>query len=221
MDKLGLDWDCEPTRPQTPSSSSWFPRSSSEARPSSEEFGRTARAYPPLSMWPPGSGLNCSAAFCTSGGFRPGHQDKHLLKRSLSENPRVMRAWPVYDGLQSPHPWGVVLAWQGSQTPPCSRGSRHSVASGPYAGKSYACCGHINMTLLRSRLSFLKGLAPSATTRAGFSGSSREPPAGALGALRVTVRASLLGIPKMNQVSSWKSKLLKNAYKSLNSLVTL
>ncbi len=34
---------------------------------------------------------------------------------------------------------------------------------------------------LRSRLSFLKGLAPSATTRPGLSGSSSGPPAGALG----------------------------------------
>ncbi len=44
-------------------------------------------------------------------------------------------------------------------------------------------------------LSFLKGLAPSAAIRAGFSSSSREPPAGTLGDLRVTVRASLPGTP--------------------------
>ncbi len=58
---------------------------------------------------------------------------------------------------------------------------------------SCTCCGRMSMTSLRSRLSFLKGLAPSAATRAGFSGSSREPPAGTLGDLRVTVRASPLG----------------------------
>ncbi len=56
---------------------------------------------------------------------------------------------------------------------------------------SCAYCGRMSMTSLRSRLSFLKGLAPSTATRAGFSGSSRGPPASALGDLRVTVRASL------------------------------
>ncbi len=91
-------------------------------------------------MWIPDSGLNCSTAFCASGGFRLGHQAEHLLKRTLIESPRVMRAWPVYDGVQSPHPWGVRLARQGSRTPPCSRGSYHSVASGPYAGKSGEVC---------------------------------------------------------------------------------
>ncbi len=48
---------------------------------------------------------------------------------------------------------------QGSRTPPCSRGSRHSVASGPYAGKSgevfinpaYATCtrGHQQLSAVR------------------------------------------------------------------------
>ncbi len=45
---------------------------------------------------------------------------------------------------------------------------------------------------LRSRLSFLKGFAPSAATCARFSGSSIEPPAGALGDLRVTIRVNTL-----------------------------
>ncbi len=40
---------------------------------------------------------------------------------------------------------------------------------------SCAYCGRMSMTSLRSRLSFLKGLAPSTATRAGFSGSSRGP----------------------------------------------
>ncbi len=44
------------------------------------------------------------------------------------------------------------------------------------------------MISLRSRLSFLKGLAPATATRAGLSGSSRGPPADALGDLRVRVR---------------------------------
>ena len=53
-------------------------------------------------------------------------------------------------------------------------------------------CGRMSMASLRSRLSLLKGSAadPSVATRPGFSGSSRGPPAGALGDLRVTVRAS-------------------------------
>ncbi len=45
-------------------------------------------------------------------------------------------------------------------------------------------------------------LAPSAATRARFSGSSREPPAGALGDLRVTVRASPPGTPPRTSYSS-------------------
>ncbi len=47
------------------------------------------------------------------------------------------------------------------------------------------------MAALRSRLSLLTGMggAPSVTTHAGFSATSREPSASALGDLRVTVRA--------------------------------
>ncbi len=59
-----------------------------------------------------------------------------------------------------------------------------------FVDDSCTCCGHMSMTSLRSRLSFLKGLAPSTATRTGLSGSSRGPPADALGDLRVTVRAS-------------------------------
>ncbi len=66
-------------------------------------------------------------------------------------------------------------------------------ADDAFMNDSCTCCGRMSMTSLRSHLSFLKGLAPSAATRAGFSGSSREPPAGTLGDLRVTVRASPLG----------------------------
>ncbi len=69
---------------------------------------------------------------------------------------------------------------------------------------SCACCGRMSMTLLRSRLSFLKGLALSAATCAGLSGSSRGLPAGALGDLRVTVRASPLGTsPRTSYSSRW------------------
>ncbi len=63
-------------------------------------------------------------------------------------------------------------------------------AEDAFVDDSCACCGRMSMTSLRSRLFFLKGLAPSAATRAGFFDSSREPPAGTLGYLRVTVRAS-------------------------------
>ncbi len=71
-----------------------------------------------------------------------------------------------------------------------------------FVDDSCACCGRMSMTSLRSRLSFLKGLAPSAATRAGFSGSSREPPAGTLGDLRVTVRASPPGMSPRTSYSS-------------------
>ncbi len=67
---------------------------------------------------------------------------------------------------------------------------------------SCACCGCMSMTSLRSRLSFFKGLAPSATARVGLSGSSRGPPAGALGDLRVTVRASPPGTSPRTSYSS-------------------
>ncbi len=65
-----------------------------------------------------------------------------------------------------------------------------------------AYCGRMSMLSLRSRLSFLKGLAPSAATRDGLSGSSRGSPAGALGDLRVTVRASPLGTSPRTSYSS-------------------
>ncbi len=71
-----------------------------------------------------------------------------------------------------------------------------------FVDDSCACCGRMSMTSLWSRLSFLKGLAPSADTHARFSGSSREPPAGALGDLRVTVRASPPGMPPRTSYSS-------------------
>ncbi len=60
----------------------------------------------------------------------------------------------------------------------------------------------MSMISLRSRLSFMKGLAPSAATRADLSGSSRGSPADALGDLRVTVRASPLGTPPRTSYSS-------------------
>ncbi len=61
--------------------------------------------------------------------------------------------------------------------------------------------GRMSMISLRSRLSFMKGLAPSATTRAGLS-ASRGSPADALGDLRVTVRASPPGTSPRTSYSS-------------------
>ncbi len=60
----------------------------------------------------------------------------------------------------------------------------------------------MSMISLRSRLSFMKGLAPSAATHADLSGSSRGSPADALGDLRVTVRASPPGTPPRTSYSS-------------------
>ncbi len=67
-------------------------------------------------------------------------------------------------------------------------GRRHAEAA--FVDDSCVCCGRMSMISLRSHLSFMKGLAPSAATRADLSGSSRGSPADALGDLRVTVRAS-------------------------------
>ncbi len=72
-------------------------------------------------------------------------------------------------------------------------GRRHAEAA--FVDDSCVCCGRMSMISLRSCLSFMKGLAPSAATRADLSGSSRGSPADALGDLRVTVRASPPGTP--------------------------
>ncbi len=75
-------------------------------------------------------------------------------------------------------------------------------AEDAFVDDSCACCGRMSMTSLRSCLSFLKGLAPSAATRAGLFGSSRGPPAGALGDLKETVRLSLPGTSPRTSYSS-------------------
>ncbi len=67
-------------------------------------------------------------------------------------------------------------------------GLRHAEAA--FVDDSCVCCGRRSMISLRSRLSFMKGLAPSAASHADLSGSSRGSPADALGDLRVTVRSS-------------------------------
>ncbi len=79
-------------------------------------------------------------------------------------------------------------------------GRRHDEAA--FVDDSCVCCGRMSMISLRSRLSFMKGLAPSAATRADLSGSSRGSPADALGDLRVTVRASPPGTPPRTSYSS-------------------
>ncbi len=79
-------------------------------------------------------------------------------------------------------------------------GRRHAEAA--FVDDSCICCGRMSMISLRSRLSFMNGLAPSAATRADLSGSSRGLPADALGDLRVTVRASPPGTPPQTSYSS-------------------
>ncbi len=79
-------------------------------------------------------------------------------------------------------------------------GRRHAEAA--FVDDSCVCCGRMSMISLRSRLSFMKGLAPSAATHADLSGSSRGSPADALGDLRVTVRASPPGTPPRTSYSS-------------------
>ncbi len=78
-----------------------------------------------------------------------------------------------------------------------------------YVDDSCICCGRMSMISLRSRLSFMKGLAPSAVTRAGLSGSSRGSPADALGDLRVTVRASPPGTSPRTSYSSRSERLVR------------
>ncbi len=78
-------------------------------------------------------------------------------------------------------------------------------AEDAFVDNSCACCGRMSMISplrdLRSRLSFMKGLAPSAATRAGLS-ASRGSPADNLGDLRVTVRASPPGTSPRTSYSS-------------------
>ncbi len=88
-----------------------------------------------------------------------------------------------------------------------------------FVDDSCACCGRMSMTSLQSRLSLLKGLAPSATTRAGLSGSSRGPLVGALGDLRVTVRASPLGTSPRTSYSSCSERPVRDpAFNSVRPL---
>ncbi len=78
-------------------------------------------------------------------------------------------------------------------------GLQHAEAA--FVDDSCACCGRMSMKSLRSRLSFLE-MAPSAATRPSLSGSSRGPPAGTLGDLRITVRASPPGTSPRTSYSS-------------------
>ncbi len=70
-------------------------------------------------------------------------------------------------------------------------------AEDAFVDDSCACCGRMSMISLRSRLYFMKGLAPSAATRAGLSGSSRGPPADALGGGRE------VGVRILNYLDDW------------------
>ncbi len=93
-------------------------------------------------------------------------------------------------------------------------GLQHAEAA--FVDDSCAYCGRTSMTSLRSRLSFLKGLTPSAATRPGLSVSSRGPPAGTLGDLRITVRASPPPPTRWSCVRGWLMCLLWR--KSMTSL---
>ncbi len=84
---------------------------------------------------------------------------------------------------------------------------RHAEAT--FVDDSCVCCGRMSMISLQSRLSFMKGLAPSAATRADLSGSSRGSPADALGDLRDTVRASPPGMPQRTSYSSRSEHLVR------------
>ncbi len=75
-------------------------------------------------------------------------------------------------------------------------------AEAAFMDDSCAYCERMSMTSLWSCLSFLKRGAPSAATRPGLSGSTRGPPAGARGDLRITVRASPPGQPPGTSYSS-------------------
>ncbi len=74
-------------------------------------------------------------------------------------------------------------------------------AEDAFVDDSCACCGRMSMISLRSRLSFLKGLVPSAATCAGLSASTGLP-ADPLGDLRVTVSTSPPGTPPRTSYSS-------------------
>ncbi len=107
-------------------------------------------------------------------------------------------------GFCIPEPLPVHTGIKGRQVHPLIRfllqSRRHAEAA--FVDDSCVCCGRMSMISLRSRLSFKKGLAPSAATRADLAGSSRGSPADALGDLRVTVRASPPGTPPRTSYSS-------------------
>ncbi len=139
------------------------------------------------------SSLFCSWLASRCSQRSPSHQrfpwalqlTEQILKEQITDD-RVFFKMPF-----RPYPSGCgrfLSADDGHDR--CLRCLGFQHAEDAFVDDSCARCGHMSMTSLRSRLSFLKGLAPSAATRAGFSGSSREPPAGTLGDLRVTVRAS-------------------------------
>ncbi len=148
--------------------------------------------------------LNCSWLASRCSQRSPFHQrfpwalqlKEQILKEQITDD-RVFFKMPFH-----PCPLGCgrfLSADDGHDRCLQCLGIQHTEAA--FVDDSCACCGRMNMTSLRSRLSFLKGLAPSAATRPGLSGS-RGPPAGALGDLRVTVRASPPGSSPRTSYSS-------------------
>ncbi len=78
-------------------------------------------------------------------------------------------------------------------------GIQHTEAA--FVDDSCACCGRMNMTSLRSRLSFLKGIG-TLCRHPSWSLWEQRTTAGALGDLRVTVRASPPGSSPRTSYSS-------------------
>ncbi len=101
-----------------------------------------------------------------------------LIQDAVSSGSTWLRLFPVRG-------WRTWVLSSSSGPPTCWRCIRgwpsHMPTTGPQHGSA----------VISPFLS--EGLAPSATTHSCLSGSSRGPPAGALGDLRVTVRASLPG----------------------------
>lgn len=117
---------------QDPSSSSWFFRSSSEAKHPVGEFGWTAQAYSPLSLWPFGSCFHGLTACCASGSSRPGLFNNQCFRQSIYDG-----TWPVYDSVQSSLCRCGGPAKSGDWTDFCFRSFlRHSCILEPYAGRS-------------------------------------------------------------------------------------
>ncbi len=114
-------------------------------------------------------------------------------KRANSKRANHGRSHLFQDAVPSVSSWLWLLLSADDRHDRCLQCQGLQHAEDAFVDDSCACCGRMSMTSLRSHLSFLKGLVPSAATRPGslwleqsLSGSSRL----ALGDLRVTVSLS-------------------------------